>query len=438
MATPIKSGQALNRSLGKRSSPSFQDSIRSLEGKMLSGRIVDINQTGTGENGYATIQILNEVEFNGGNIIQNVLPLFPNLKNYPLLNETVLVIGLANKEYKDNFNNLTYYYLSPLNLWNSNQSNPLPYPTNTVTPETQNRGYLEVEATNNPNKPSSGSNTTLTPGTYFNENNIPNPTYPFEGDYIIDGRFGNSLRLGNTVPNGITLVENNWSTTGSIGDPITILTNQKHKEQPSFNSITENINLDGSSIYLTSTQKLPITVSSINDYLSYSTSPEERIQQSKQRSAANREFKGDIATTIEGPTTPNQYAGQQIILNSGRLLLNTTQDHILLSSQKSINLNSVESVNIDAANRTVIQTPELYLGGVQTAQPVILGDDLVELLTDILNDLGTLTKSLKNQIGVPTGSPLGPTNLIAQTLNAKIGGYKTRLLSSLSQTTKTV
>lgn len=410
MATPIKSGQALNRSLGKRSSPSFQDSIRSLEGKMLSGRIVDINQTGTGENGYATIQILNEVEFNGGNIIQNVLPLFPNLKNYPLLNETVLVIGLANKEYKDNFNNLTYYYLSPLNLWNSNQSNPLPYPTNTVTPETQNRGYLEVEATNNPNKPSSGSNTTLTPGTYFNENNIPNPTYPFEGDYIIDGRFGNSLRLGNTVPNGITLVENNWSTTGSIGDPITILTNQKHKEQPSFNSITEDINLDGSSIYLTSTQKLPITVSSINDYLSYSTPP----------------------------TIPNQYTGKQIVINSGRLLFNTTQDHILLSSQKSINLNAVESVNIDAAGKTIIQTPELYLGGVQTAQPVVLGDDLVGLLTDMLNDLGRLTKSLQNQIGVPTGSPLGPTNLIAQTINSKIGGYKTRLQNSLSQTTKTV
>jgi hypothetical protein len=410
MATPIKSGQALNRSLGKRSSPSFQDSIRSLEGKILSGRIVDINQTGTGENGYATIQILNEIEFDGGNTVSNVLPLFPNLKNYPLLNETVLVIGLANKEYRDNFNTLTYYYLSPLNLWNSNQSNPLPYPTNTVTPETQNRGYLEVEATNNPNKPSSGSNTTLTPGTYFNENNIPNPTYPFEGDYIIDGRFGNSLRLGNTVPNGITLVENNWSTTGSIGDPITILTNQKHKEQPSFNSITEDINLDGSSIYLTSTQKLPITVSSINDYLSYSTPP----------------------------TIPNQYTGKQIVINSGRLLFNTTQDHILLSSQKSINLNAVESVNIDAAGKTIIQTPELYLGGVQTAQPVVLGDDLVGLLTDMLNDLGRLTKSLQNQIGVPTGSPLGPTNLIAQTINSKIGGYKTRLQNSLSQTTKTV
>ena len=86
----------------------------------------------------------------------------------------------------------------------------------------------------------------------------------------------------------------------------------------------------------------------------------------------------------------------------------------------------------------MIQTPELYLGGVKTAQPVVLGDDLVGLLTDVLSDLSTLTRSLQNQIGVPAGTPLGPTNLIAQTINAKIGGYKTRLQNSLSQTTKTV
>ena len=69
---------------------------------------------------------------------------------------------------------------------------------------------------------------------------------------------------------------------------------------------------------------------------------------------------------------------------------------------------------------------------------MVLGDDLVGLLTDMLNDLGRLTKSLQNQIGVPMGSPLGPTNLIAQTINSKIGGYKTRLQNSLSQTTNTV
>ena len=410
MAGVLKSGQTLYKSLGKIVNNSTRDDLRNLTGKLLSGRILEIDQSGTPTNGYAQVQVLDEIQLGGANILVNVLPLFPNLKNYPLTNETVLVIALANREYKNNFNTLTFYYLSPLNLWNSNQSNPIPYPTETVTPVSQNKGILEVEAVGNPNKPTSSSNTTFTPGTYFNEDNIPNPTFPYEGDYIVDGRFGNSLRFGNTVSNSNTSIENNWSITGSIGDPITILTNKKHTEQPLFNSITEDINLDGSSAYFTSTQQIPIEVSSQNDYLSYDTPP----------------------------TTPTQYNGEQIILNSGRLLFNSTSDHILLSSAKSINLNTVESVNIDARTKTVIQTPELYLGGVETSQPVVLGDDLVDLLSKILTDFEYLTGALQNQLGVPVGSPVAPTNLIAQAINNKIGSYKAELSNILSQTTKTV
>ena len=410
MAGVLKSGQTLYKSLGKIVNNSTRDDLKNLTGKLLSGRILEIDQSGTPTNGYAQVQVLDEIQLGGANILVNVLPLFPNLKNYPLTNETVLVIALANREYKNNFNTLTFYYLSPLNLWNSNQSNPIPYPTETVTPVSQNKGILEVEAVGNPNKPTSSSNTTFTPGTYFNEDNIPNPTFPYEGDYIVDGRFGNSLRFGNTVSNSNTSIENNWSITGSIGDPISILTNKKHTEQPLFNSITEDINLDGSSAYFTSTQQIPIEVSSQNDYLSYDTPP----------------------------TTPTQYNGEQIILNSGRLLFNSTSDHILLSSAKSINLNTVESVNIDARTKTVIQTPELYLGGVETSQPVVLGDDLVDLLSKILTDFEYLTGALQNQLGVPVGSPVAPTNLIAQAINNKIGGYKAELSNILSQTTKTV
>jgi hypothetical protein len=409
MAT-LKSGQAQYKRQGNNNNFSNQDILKKLEGKVLSARILNIDQSGTSSNGTSSVQLLQEVQLGGSDIINGVLPFFPNLKNYPLVNETVLIIGLANKEYKNNFNNLTFYYLSPLNLWNSNQTNPIPYPTTKVTSNSQGKSYQEVEQTGNPNKSLETGNTTFKPGLYFNEDNISNPTFPYEGDYIIDGRFGNSLRFGNTVPNGIVPVQNNWSTSGSIGDPITILTNKKHTEQPTFNSITEDINLDGSSAYFTSTQQIPIEVSSQNNYLSYTTPP----------------------------TTPNQYNGEQIILNSGRLLFNSTQDHILLSSKKSINLNTVESVNIDAATQTVIQTPELYLGGIETAQPVVLGNDLVDLLTKILNDLSFLTGALQNQLGVPIGTPIGPTNLVAQAINDKIGGYKAELSNILSNTTKTV
>lgn len=406
---PLTSGLKQFQDLGKIQNSSNQDEIRKLQGSILSARVSSINQEGTGNDGVISVEVLSEVGSTTSNIIPNVLPLSPNHKNYPLINEVVMVVALANNNFQNNFNRLTYYYINPINLWNSQETNPLPIPNQNVKSSSQNKGYLETE-TGNPNKPDSQENTTFKPGTYFQERGTVNPLYAFEGDNILEGRFGNSIRLGNTVPNDIANLNNNWSKTGSLGDPITIISNGLHSISPSFNSITEDINSDKSSIYLTSTQQLPIEVSSQNDYLSYSNQP----------------------------TSPKEYVGNQVILNSGRILFNTTQDHILLSSAKSINLNTVESVNIDAATQTVIQTPELYLGGVNTAQPVVLGDDLVGLLTDILSDLDTLTNSLVNQLGTPPGTPLAPTNLIAQAINSKIGGYKTRLQNSLSQTTKTV
>ena len=408
----LKSGQALLGSISSNSTSdlSLQDLVRNLNGKILSGRIVNIDQTGGTTNGHATVQLLQSLQLQGKDTVTGVIPFFPNLKNYPLINEIVLVLPLANIEHQYDFDDLTFYYISPINLWNNNQSNPLPYPTEQTKPNTQEKSYQEVEVVGNPNKPSPVEATPFKPGTYFNEDNIPNPTYPYEGDYILDGRFGNSLRFGNTVPTKNARISNNWSTVGKTGDPITILTNRKHTQSPSFDFITENINLDGSSAYFTSTQKIPIEVSSQNSYLSYTTAP----------------------------TYPNVYSGEQIILNSGRLLFNSTQDHILFSSQKSINLNSQESVNIDARTEMVIQTPELYLGGRETAQPIVLGDDLVNLLNKILNDLESLTGTLSRQITPPVGSTFSPTNLVAEAINSKIGSYKAELSNVLSNTTKTV
>ena len=152
MAT-LKSGQAQYKRQGSNNNFPNQDILKKLEGKVLSARILSIDQSGTSINGTSSVQLLQEVQLGGSDIINGVLPFFPNLKNYPLVNETVLIIGLANKEYKNNFNNLTFYYLSPLNLWNSNQTNPIPYPTTKVTSNSQGKSYQEVEQTGNPNKP---------------------------------------------------------------------------------------------------------------------------------------------------------------------------------------------------------------------------------------------------------------------------------------------
>lgn len=379
----LKSGLAEYAGLGSISNSSTSDSLRNLAGKVLSARVISVNQSGGYNNGSISCTLLTDVQFLGSTVVPEVYPLFPNLKNYPLVNEVVLIIALANKSYQTNFNELTFYYISPVNLWNTSQTNPLPYPATTITPPSENKSYAEVEAVGVPNSPTSGSNTTFKPGTYFQEKSNRNPLYSYEGDIIIDGRFGNAIRFGNTVPSrtNTTLISNNWSNTGSIGDPITIISNGIHTEKPPYNSIVENINEDDSSIYLTSTQQIPIEAASTNDYLSYDFLP--------------------------SPTLPNQYAGKQVIINSGRLLLNSTTDHILLSSAKSINLNSQESINFDTTGPIILEGAEVYLGSSDANESAILGDTLVELLQGALIDLSNALGAASVQLG-NNGVPLEP------------------------------
>ena len=113
----LKSGLAEYKSLGKITNSATSDNIKALSGRIHSARIISINQTGNSQNGLAQCQLLEDVQFQGSTIIPNVYPLLPNIKNYPLINEIVLIIGLANKEYQQNFNELTFYYLSPLNIF---------------------------------------------------------------------------------------------------------------------------------------------------------------------------------------------------------------------------------------------------------------------------------------------------------------------------------
>ncbi len=174
--------------------------------------------------------------------------------------------------------------------------------------------------------------------------------------------------------------------------------------------ITEDINNEDSSLYLTSTQKIPIDISSENEYLSYQSDP---------------------------PECTYEFTGSQAILNSGRILFNTTTDHLMLSSIKSINLNAKESINFDTTGNTILQSNQVFLGSKNATEPVLLGDETVALLRNLLLELADLTNALSLQVGVPEGVALAPTNTIAATANTTINNLINNLDSIKSQYVKT-
>jgi hypothetical protein len=318
-------------------------------------------------------------------------PLNSNIKNYPLINEIVYLISLPDTEIGEVSVSKKSYYINIVSLWNHPHHNAYPTNPNNPPPE-QNKDYIETQAGSV--RQVTDKSTEIFLGKTFKERPNIHPLLPFEGDFIQEGRWGNSIRLGSTV----NLTPNDWSSIGTNGDPITIIRNgQGEQTEEGWIPITENINNDESSIYLTSTQKISLDASSIS-YVSYEN------------------------TGYESPSSPKFFDGKQIILSSGRLVFNSTNDHILLSSAKSINFNSQESVNIDT-NIFVVQSNKIFLGNSKLAtEPLIYGKLTTDLLRDLINKLIPLIKAIQSIQTEPVvqGAPVVFKNLLEPSTNLLI------------------
>jgi len=355
-------------------------------------------------------------------------PAFPNLKQYPLINELVPIIYLADPNVTENTSAVSAYYLPPINVWNSQVHNAVP--SSDITPELENKEYPLVEAGSV--RRITDQDTDITLGKTFNENNVLNnrPLLPYEGDIIYEGRFGNSIRFGSTVNNA--KLANPWSFEGKNGSPITIIKNGQSTEtdgsQPWIPTV-ENINIDESSIYLTSTQQIPLELST-NNIDSYSG-------------------------LTETPTIPELYSGKQILLNSGRLVFNAKNDHIILSADKSVHLVSNNSINIDTTDKISMTTnvsfgvitltsPKVYLGSDigsegyvgANLQSLVLGENLIQTLNSIIDALEGIAGAMRTANA--SGIAIPSLNLEGVTLSGQTEILKESLNILLSKNVKTI
>ena len=360
-----------------------------------------------GWNGIGTIYYLSVVNPTTQDTSTNTAkPAFSNIKQFPLINEIVYLFTLPLPTSQDEPDNAGNYYFTPINIWNSQHHNAVP--NGAILTEEQSPDYQQTQAGNVRRVQDNGTEIFL--GNTFIEEPDIHPLLPFEGDLIYEGRWGNSIRFSSTVSGS----SNDWSVTGSNGDPITIIRNGQNPNIPTDGWVptVENINGDLSSIYLTSTQKLPLQASSTN-YNSYPSNP---------------------------PTSPNQFAGKQLILTSGRLVFNTTTDHLLLTSKKSINLNAIEGVYLDTPS-VVLNSTSIKLGSKDATESLMLGDKTVTLLNDVLTQLISVVNDLGQLAAKPIiGGAAPDPKLIATTARAKIKltNSKNKLNTLLSKQNKTI
>jgi hypothetical protein len=271
------------------------------------------------------------------------LPLDPNLKNYPLVGETVLLTD--GPSFQSQFSSAAgrKYYIGTINVWNNPQQNA-PFST--------------------------------TLGKTFIENADIRPLLPFEGDYIIQGRKGAGIRFGSTVPLYSTVSE--WSRNGRpSGDPITILVNGYiTTDTGSLTPNIEEINKEMSSIYMTSTQTIPLIPGAT------------------------------IINPINSSLEPRQYIDSQVILNSDRVTLNSKKDEVLIFAKTDAEISANNIINLNASNYIHLNiesknpNSKILLGtkvdNTVPDEPVLLGGQTHDLLLEICNTLRRLAGYLAN------------------------------------------
>lgn len=257
--------------------------------------------------------------------LRKALPMNMQFMEYPLVGEMVLLTRA--------FGNL--YYTNKINP-SRNVNNGVAailrqqFGQNTPTSNTpQNRQLLaqgvvstqQLEATND-------YAISSTPGKYFRLQTIPQ-IRPTEGDVIIQGRFGNSIRLGSSLFHREIIGQTKPNILLTAG-----LSDAREYSTPTLNEFSltfENINKDKSSIWMVSDQKVVFTPATV-----LSTSP----------------IKAHMLSSINKPST---YDGAQIFINSDRVILNSKQNEISLFSNNEINLSSIKAITLDTENKIFLR-----------------------------------------------------------------------------------
>lgn len=254
-------------------------------------------------------------------------PYSSNFKNYPLLNEIVLIISGPGTGLNNTANDNIYYYLTAFNIWGSIHHNAFP--------DLNNTGSLQLGITEQQNI----------------QGLMPNP-----GDVILEGRWGHSIRFGST----------------STGDPSIIIRN-KQSDSKEWLSTTEDINKDGSSLEMISNKVSPLVLSSKN-FKSFNNN--------------SLKYKPDLQSFKDEQLNINS---DRIIINSKKdsIILSSVKS-IALSSVSSINIDSDGPFVLNSSKAIYLGTNanEPILKGNQTTK---LLSDILQDMSNICNMLKVLT-----------------------------------------------
>ena len=275
------------------------------------------------------------------------LPYSSGIKQYPFVNELVEIQTGPDPDFQESVGQTISYYSTVLNIWGSPHHNALP---------------------------TQGVDFSFPIGRDIPELKDINPLFPFPGDVLVEGRQGQSIRIG-----GYATQESGISDRANNGKPFILISNGQVKTGNGIDHIVENINEDYNSIYFLSDHKTALK-------------------------SANT--KRDSYNTV--PTTSDQYKGNQVVINGGRIYFNAKEESAFISAKDSIGLNA-NTLNFDATDYVCVDAKKIYLGQkARTAttsvqQPAVLGKQLENWLGALLDTLSSVADAMTSASAVGAG-----------------------------------
>ena len=251
-------------------------------------------------------------------------------------------------------------------------------------------------------------------GKYFNVEPGIHKLKLYEGDSLVETRFGQSIRFS-----GYNNAKNVFSPSIVIRNSESQITRKK----PITESIIEDINRDGSIITMTSDQyELPFLPGTVAE-----------------------SGTGDFQTTPQSfQQYPSKLIGDQILISSGRLVFSAKNAEMIFYSKKNYGFISDGAMSIDNARGIDIsvggdinvltndRSVHLYTGngsiilGSQGLEPLVKGQTLVDILGELIDTI------VAQQYLTPSGpTKIGPENV------PKFASIKSKLNSMLSKLNQT-
>jgi hypothetical protein len=372
-------------------------------------RIPNSNDVDYSYIGKAKIRVLGEEKQTPYEKLPWAIPLDNTITQFPLLNEQVLVLKIAD----------TYYYTKPFNRINFLGTNG-EFITEKSSSESGNSAIAYLEPKNRKSYTSHPAFISLNQVGYFGNYFILNPyirsVRKFEGDTIIESRFGQSIRFSAYDDN--RLIDKGFGTSytldgnllkdssfGGYGNPkITIRNRQRnisqnkaqqlHPKLPPIPSIVdreknyggqidEDINNDGSTIQFTSGYTESSWKTTVYKSIFGTTVDEEPTEE-------QTKFNPPNSTSFVFPILN----GDQIVINTDRLVLSSRFAETLHFSKKRYAIATDSEYTVDANDQIVITTnnvatinaPQIFLGQYgDTNEPALLGQTTVDWMYDLCN-----------------------------------------------------